>query len=268
MVAAGWLWLGLGGCTSEVVETEDPPVLPSIDSGTPQPRGWAPTSFTVQASFAVDREAATLRTFFDNGTELAPLVAIRMFDASGDLECRVNLIMDDAASVSLESWVFEDATEDIESTLMTHVGFTVPAQARVTTNGCEDVDPDYMPDPGGLIASKLWGVGVGTLRSDVQGLLEDKKSALADTFWAEAHGEAQLAGGSWVSDIWEPSTWASHMVVAGLLSAEGELQLDEDGWPAVPLPYEDIILGGNSLPDGHYFLVGVYTFSVAQYLLP
>ncbi|MFT5461003.1 MAG: hypothetical protein ACI9K2_007525, partial [Myxococcota bacterium] len=154
-------------------------------------------------------------------------------------------------------------TEEVAGQSMQHLGFIVPDDARVETDGCEGVDTDAFGDPGENIASHLWGVGVGGLRVDVEARFEEE---ITEGFWSDAYASGNLFGGSWNSDVWEPAIWGSHIAVAAELGADGTLEADEFGQPTPLLESRDVLSNPAAIPDGYYALTGILLYDADAYL--
>ena len=228
--------------TSPVDPDPDPVTTSALPSGdTAVDDGWVPQFFNVSAVFAADPITGTLASYTDvNGTFL-PYMAIHYFEenAVGAAECVVLFIVDDPSTVPLLAWTFEDATDKITETTMFHTGWMVPDDARVETLDCDEVSPSF--DPVGALVDGEWGVGVGTLRSDVEARFADDETL--DPFWGDAVANQELLGGSWTANVWEPSTWASHAVLGNAVQQDGTVAYTKEGWPANPIE-EGTVIGG------------------------
>src|SRR4030095_2625032 len=105
--------------------------------------GYVPTSFTIRAAVGVDGPASTLHTVVIDGKTSNPWVEIATYDDAGT-NCSVFFVMENAPAVVLQVWNFEDATKDIETTSMAHVGFSIPKDAALYSSGkgCDTWDPE------------------------------------------------------------------------------------------------------------------------------
>ena len=227
-------------------------------------RGWRPDGFTVYAQFAVDD--GRLRSWRSDGVEYVPFVALELWEDSSDSSaniCTVFLVIDEPVEVELEVWSWTDATEEAEGQQMQHLGFLVPSDARIETDGCDDVDVDAFGDPGTTIASKLWGVGIGGLRVDVEARFEDQ---ITEGFWSDAWNNGQLVGGSWNSDVWEPAIWGSHIAVAAELESDGTVLTDDLGQLTPLIDASEILENPAAIPDAYYALTGILVYDAEAYL--
>jgi hypothetical protein len=227
-------------------------------------RGWRPDGFTVYSQFATDD--GRLRTWRLDGVEYAPFVALELWEDSSDASaniCTVFLVIDDPVAVELDVWSWTDATEEAEGQQLQHLGFLVPSDARVETDGCDDVDVVAFGDPGTTIASKLWGVGVGGLRVDVEARFDDE---ITEGFWFDAWKNAQLVGGSWSSDVWEPAIWGSHIAVATEIESDGTVLTDDQGQPTPLIDASEVLENPAAIPDAHYALSGILVYDAQAYL--
>ncbi|MBX2799663.1 MAG: hypothetical protein KTR31_18440 [Myxococcales bacterium] len=259
------LALWAAACTGTVTDPDpttepDPDTTPSAPSGdTAFDDGWVPQFFNVSALFSTDPIAGTLAFNRDeNGDEFAPYVAIEFYsdNAAGAEVCTVLFLIDDPSSVSPTAWPFEDETNKIEVTSMLHFGFLVPSDARVELIGCEGISPTAFGDPGEFASGRDWGVGVGTLRSDVAGTFEGKD---VDPSWGEAIENGTLLGGSWRSNLWTPNLWASHAALGRSLLLDGSIETDENGDVVL---IDQSQLEGGTLPAGLYELFSVFVWGV------
>ncbi len=225
---------------------------------------WQPDGFTIWSQFAVSD--GRLRTWLVDGVEYAPFVAIEL---AGDLSaadpetCTIYMIVDEPLDLKLEVWEWEDATEEAKGQSMQHMGWIVPDDARVETEGCVGLDIASFGDPVENVTSKLWGVGVGELRVDVEARFDD---TFTSGFWSDAHTAGNLIGGSWNSDVWEPAIWGSHIAIASELGAGGNLEVDAKDWPVVQLPSDDVLAIPASVPEAHYLLTGILYYDAKAYL--
>ena len=234
------------------------------DGGGDGSSGYVPTSFTIRAAVGVDGPTSTLHPFVVDGTSYDPWVEISTFDDAGT-ECSVIFVMENAAAVVLQPWNFEDATKDIEPTSMVHVGFSVPEDAALYSSGkgCDTWDPEPYGKLADVVPGHAWGIGFGTLRSDVEEQIETNKEL--DPFWKEMLDAGHLFGASWSADLWEPSTFASHIARASPVDKEWNLELDADGAPTAYLTTTEVTKLPGQLATGVYLLTPIWLWEFETY---
>lgn len=266
------LSLGLLACTGEVStdDTEDTEVSDTgADTAVEEDDGlWSPSAFNISASFAVDAETNTVTTWDleSSPTPLEPYVALLMWEDSEtapDPEnirfCEVVFFVPHDGSLQLQSWSFTDATNDQP---IKHHGFMVPESSAVGTSDCVGWDTEDLGTPEAFLSKAPWGVGVGTLRDDVQ---EKVTTDYPDSDWAALMPADQLIGGSWSSTVWSPEIWASHVAFAAPLN-EGLLDVDEDGAPKSFLTQEQVLASPSGLPTGFYGVRSIGAWDADAYL--
>jgi hypothetical protein len=234
------------------------------DTGDGGPSGYVPTGFTIHAAIGVDGAAGTLRAFTVDGETIDPWVELLTYDDLGET-CSILFVMENASAVALQAWSFEDATADIETTSMAHVGFSIPDDAALYSSGtgCETWDPEPYGKLADVIPPHAWGIGFGTLRSDVREQVETNDEI--DPFWKQTLEAGQLLGASWSADLWEPSTFASHMATASPLDEKGNLEVDGDGAPTAYLTAAEATALPGHLASGVYLLTPIWLWDFDTY---
>ena len=234
------------------------------DSGGDGSGGYVPTTFTIRAAVGVDGPASTLHNFVVGGKTYDPWVEIATYDDAGT-ECSVIFVMENAAAVVLQAWNFEDATKDIETTSMAHVGFSIPEDAALYSSGkgCDTWDPEPYGKLADVVPGHAWGIGFGTLRSDVEEQIETNDEL--DPFWEKTLDAGQLLGASWSSDLWEPSTFASHMGRASPVDEKWNLELDAEGAPTAYLTTAQVTKLPGHLATGVYLLTPIWVWEFETY---
>jgi hypothetical protein len=226
--------------------------------------GYVPTAFTIHAAVGIDGTAGTLHAFTVEGEAIDPWVEIATYDDAGTT-CSVFFVMENPEAVVLQAWNFEDATKDIETTSMAHVGFSIPKNAALYSDGkgCESWDPAPYGKLADVIPGHAWGIGFGTLRSDVR--VEIETNDEFDPFWENALEAGQLLGASWSADLWEPSTFASHVATASPVDAKWNLEVDENGAPASYLTTAQVTKLPAHLATGVYLLTPIWVWEFETY---
>jgi hypothetical protein len=208
----------------------------------------------------IDMDARTLHTFVVDGEAVQPWVRIDVRDEEQEESCSVYFIMEDPTSVPVSDWVYEDATEDANGQQIHQIGFLVPEDATVgITEGCETVDESVYGPMVELIAPLEWGVGFGDMRIDIEEYVEGLDPSV---YWqAESHANGQLFGASWASNLWEPTTWASHVSLVSP-APTFVLETNEDGSPVEYYTQSDIDFERGEAPSGVYQLRSVWVWGM------
>ena len=264
------LSVGLLACTGEVsTEETDDGLDSAVDTGEVVDDGlWSPSAFNISASFAVDAETQSITTWdlTSSPTPVEPWVALLMWedvdtapDPDNVRSCEVVFFVPHDGSLLLESWSFTDATND---QAIKHVGFMVPEASLVATTECVGWDTDALGAPEAFLSKMPWGVGVGTLRDDVQ---EKVTTDYPDSDFAGLIEGDQLIGGSWSSTVWSPEIWASHVGFASPLE-DGLLAVDEEGVPTSFLTQEQVLASPSALPGGFYAVRSIGAWDANAYL--
>ena len=265
-----WMWLGLlalFACDSDKgIEEEDttstPDEEPDTDTdtdtgtGTNSSEGLVPTWFTIYANLSIDVGNGTLNHYYVDGKPIEPWVGIRMGEDDSDTECWLYFVFEDPTAVLLEDWSWDDATDGIDPTGMEHTGIFVPDETPVyLSEGCNDWNAEPYGELSDVVIPLAWGVGMGTLRSDIQGTVEEDSDTLET--WYDHLQNGELLGGSWSSTLWDPNLWASHMALGAPLDEKWSLEVDESGDPLDYYGDADYISG---LPSGLYLIRPIYTW--------
>jgi hypothetical protein len=272
------LWIALGSCSvdqpidgsgddatdgDETVDARDDD-RGGDDGGGDESTGYVPTFFTIHAAVGVDGLASTLHPFVVDGKTYDPWVEIATYDDAG-ATCSVIFVMENASAVVLQSWNFEDATKDIETTSMAHVGFSIPEDAALYSSGkgCDTWEPEPYGKLADVVPGHAWGIGFGTLRSDVEEQIETNDEF--DPFWEETLDAGQLLGASWSADLWEPSTFASHVATASPVDEKWSLDIDADGAPTAYLTTAQATKLPGHLATGVYLLTPIWVWDFETY---
>jgi len=217
--------------------------------------GIVPQGFTIFAFYGVD-DSGYLHGWTSATGDVLPQVSIVIYD-SGDFDpCTVTFFIDDP-NVAVSPWVFEDETEDITNPDMNHVGFDVPVDALVQTDGCEAWNVDEYGDVADLVFPHDWGVGIGELRSDIEDLVVEGIDG--GEWMTDLYDDGNMVGASWQADVWEPTTWASHTAYANPVN--NWVVEDDEAY----IPAADILASQGTLPVGVYTLQPVYTWGFDTY---
>ena len=110
-----------------------------------------------------------------------------------------------------------------------------------------------------LVPPHAWGVAVGNLRTDIEAEVSENEEM--NEYWKARLDAGELMGGSWSADLWEPSSWASHIAV-GAPTTDWVLELDEDDNPLETYPTQDL---ENGLLDGVYMLRPIYMWDFENF---
>lgn len=254
-----WTLCLLMACSGDTTD-DDPPVPTQTADTFVTSTGWTPVAFSVAATFGYDSETSQLHSWTIEGSERFPVFALVIWSEDFDEQCSLIARVDDPSAVSVESWAFRDETVDIDEASMQHWGWVLPTNVTIGTSGeddCDTWDDVQYGDLEDLITEHIWGVGVGTLRSDLaEAALEFEDDMAA------ARDAGNLFGGSWLSDVWSPTTWASHVAVGGK-TTDWAMTFSEDGQYSDPVTQAEIETG---LPTGVYNVVGVYGWDFDTYL--
>ena len=235
----------------------------SDDGGSGGDGGWIPHFITMSATVGIDMDARTLHTFVIDGEGVEPWVRIDVRDEAQEESCSVYFVMDDPTAVSVSDWHYEDATEEAEGQQMHHVGFMVPSDATVLyTEGCETVDESVYGPIVDIVVPLEWGVGFGDLRIDVE---EHVEGLDPSTWWhAERHAEGELFGASWSANLWDPTTWASHVSIISP-APTFVLEVDGDGTPVEFYDQSDIDWEWGEVPSGVFQLRPVWVWPMEAF---
>ncbi len=253
------------GGKDEPDKTTTPPPATNRDSGGGGSTitGFAPDAFTIYAFFGVD-ETGRLHEWTEGGNPVLPQVSIAIYEEADTPPCVVTFFMDNPSAVALQPWSFDDETPGISPTLMDHVGFHIPSDATVQTDGCTAWNDEVYGDVEALIGGIAWGAGVGTLRSDIEEVVNNDPNA---EWLKELHDAGTLVGASWDADLWYPNTWASHTAYAG--QAPGwAYETDAKKLPLTPLSAAEIQATPGSLPVGVYTIQPLYLWDWDTYIQP
>ncbi len=174
-------------------------------------------------------------------------------------------VMENAAAVVLQAWNFEDATEDIDTTSMAHVGFSIPDDAALFASGkgCELWDPEPYGKLVDVVPGHAWGIGFGTLRSDVEEQIATNDKF--DPFWKETLAAGQLLGASWSADLWDPAKFASHIATASPVDKAWNLEVDANGAPTSYMTAAEATQLPGHLSSGVYLLTPIWVWEFDTY---
>lgn len=271
MIRIWSLGIGIAGCAlgacgpAETTLFEDnPPLTPKgTDCALDPDCGefmWRPQWFSASATFAVNPTGSTLRSYLEAGEVVLPNVEFRLeVDAIPD-PCVVTFALENPEQIAVERWSWADPDPRASGQEMLHTAFEVPAQARATAQGCDWVDSLAFGDVAKNVSNARWGFGVGNMRTDVADLFDDNEveSAFLDAQYALGH----VVGGSWSSDVWFPTTWASHAAIVSRLTEAGEHAVDGEGWPTDLIPAKELLGSADPVP-GRYRVETVTLFDAS-----
>jgi|GEM_PF-5563421 len=222
------LWFLILACEDvKPVDTGSADPVASIDTSIEEEEEiFEPALFTIFSTFGV--EGGNIRSFWINETEIRPYIQLIFYNADQSQACTVAAFWD-SESVVLEDWNFEDVTDSDNPVQMMQKGFSVPEMSTldiVTGDGCSDWDTDRY----GRLEDKIdhaWGIGFGgSLRADVEQAVQESTNETLLSLYENEY----LIGGSWSADLWEPSTWASHIFTVSP-QQDWQLDVDENGRP-------------------------------------
>jgi hypothetical protein len=252
----------IGKETDSGLPAEEDTDSPAEDTGTAEDPGFVPAHFNVSGVFGIDSEAGTLHSYFVEGQEYPPWVAINIYTEGFAEACLVLYSMADPEDVALETWVWEDATEAAAGQVMNHTGFMLPAAASISySDGCADWNASEYGELADVVVPHAWGVGIGDIRTDVQETLSDSEDL--DPFLADRIEAGELLGGSWSADLWEPAIWASH-AATGSPTDDWTLEVDEEGQALQHFSHEDIQTA-DGLPSGVYVLRSIWGWGYMEF---
>ena len=206
-------------------DTEDP--ISTVDTAIEEEEvPFTPALFTIFSSFGV--EGGSIRSFTVDGNELSPNIQLVFYNADQSESCIVYAMWPSGAVV-LEDWNFEDVTDSENPVQIMQKGFHIPEISELqiaTSEGCADWDADQY----GSLEEKIdhaWGVGFGgPLRADVEAAVQESTNESTQFLYENNY----MIGGSWSADLWDPSTWASHIFTVSP-HENWALSVDENGSP-------------------------------------
>ncbi|MEC7985405.1 MAG: hypothetical protein VX278_09590 [Myxococcota bacterium] len=239
-------------------DANEEPTASVIDTAIEEEESFfEPSLFTMFSFFGL--EGDTVRSFFIDETEVNPYVQIVFYNDDQSESCSVAAVLD-SGSVVVSDWSFDDVTDSENPVAMSQQGFLLPSVEDVqivTSDGCAEWNPDVYGDLEEKI-DHAWGVGFGgALRADVEAAVQESTNERLQYLY----GNDYLIAGSWASNLWEPSTWASHTFTVAA-HEEWTLSVDEDGYPTTYHTRAELEAG---VYDAIYILNPIFLWSYSTF---